>query len=188
MHLFFYISPRQSSQMEITPYQSVKIFGVWDQPRRFLAWEDIKEKCFTWRYLRVEIGLSPTELKRIQPDKTEWINRGALTLHILPEMTIFPVNPFEDLKADLGEFWSMKWTPEQMYQMNVTYDQLVSRGMTPDIMRLFGFSLSAWTLLGFTHNHLLNWPEDNCSLVFGMKRAELESVLKDFSDNAKSSS
>lgn len=166
--------------MEISPLQSIQIFGVWDQPRRILTWEDIKEKCLTWKMLRTEYNFSAETLAKLQPDKSEWISRGALTLHVLPEMTMFPINPFTDLGADIGELWSMKFSPEQLHSMGVTYAQMLSRGLTPQIMKLFGFSLSAWVTLGLRAKQINEWPSDYCSMVFGMDKNELINVLSNF--------
>ena len=62
--------------MQIDPYQSVKIFGWWAQPRLTLAWEDVKHAQLSWRSLR-NIGFQPGQLKALQPDKTEWLRRTA---------------------------------------------------------------------------------------------------------------
>ena len=120
--------------MEISPLQSIRFYGLWDQPRRVLVWEDITAKCYSWRRLRQEIGLTPTELMTIQPSPQEWVNRGALQLADLPDMVCFPVNPFTHLNADLAEVWGMRWSSELLSDMKVTYDQLRAKGMNVHVI------------------------------------------------------
>jgi hypothetical protein len=161
--------------MKLTPNQSIRIFGWWDQPREHLSWEDVKSKVLSWRVLRVEHGLSADELQRLQPDKQEWIKRGQLTLTDVGDMRGFPVHPFRDLCADLGEVWSMKWPPETLITMGVTFQELRERGMTDAIMCHFGFPLSAWQRLGLRAEHVT----EGMSTVFGLSCAEVRSILKD---------
>jgi DNA-binding protein Fis len=102
--------------MEISPLQSIQFYGLWDQPRRVLVWEDITAKCYSWRRLREEIGLTPKELQTIQPSPQEWVTRGALQLADLPDMVCFPVNPFTHMHADLAEVWGKRWPAELLSQ------------------------------------------------------------------------
>ena len=79
--------------MELTARESIRFFGMWDQPRTMLAWDDVKSRCCSWKTLRNDFHCSRENLQRMQPDKGEWIKRGALTLHDLVDMSIFPINP-----------------------------------------------------------------------------------------------
>jgi len=65
------------SAVLISAVQSVKIFGFWRQPVLTLSWTDIKQHNLTWRQLRA-LGLEAEMLKRVQPDKAEWIQRGGI--------------------------------------------------------------------------------------------------------------
>ena len=151
--------------MRVTAQQSVQIFGWWDQPRTIVVWDDLKHNNLSWRKLRTEYGFSARDLHTIQPQVREWVARGQLTLHEVCDMSIFPVNPFTDLGADLGEVWSMKWSAEELASMGVTYDQMLVRGITPEIMRCFSFPLSSWMRLGFERRHVLS---ADVASVFGM--------------------
>lgn len=167
--------------LEVSAAQSIAIFGWLDQPRRIVCWDDLTKNNWSWRRLRTELQFTPRELAKIQRDKTAWITRGQLTLHDLPEMTIFPVNPFTDLQADLGEVWSMKWQPSLLVDMGVTFEQLKVRGLSPNIMQHFSFSLSSWFSLGFRATHAEAMSDADTMLVFGMPREELVKVLREFS-------
>ena len=127
--------------MELTPSQSVKIFGWWAQPRLTLAWEDIKTNNLSWRHLR-ELGLQPHQLQRVQPDKMQWIQRGGLHPRDILDMTVFPVNPLTDFRVDLAELWNLQCSPEQLLEMNVTFEQLLERvrqryGVQPHYLAAF---------------------------------------------------
>ena len=90
------------SAVLINAVQSVKIFGFWRQPVLTLSWTDIKQHNLTWRQLRA-LGLEAEMLKRVQPDKAEWIQRGGIQVADLTDMTCFPVNPLTDFGVDLTE-------------------------------------------------------------------------------------
>jgi hypothetical protein len=135
----------------------------------------------SWRRLRTELGFTPEQLCVIQPDKTEWIARGALTLHDLPEMCIFPVNPFVDLNADLAEVWSMKWPADVLADMGVTYEQMQRRGLNPQFMEHLNYSVGGWHLLKMQSRHLDNtWSDQQSMRVFQIGKQELRHILSNF--------
>ena len=166
--------------MEITSLQSVRFFGLWDQPRRVLVWEDITAKCYSWRRLRDEILLSAEELQRIQPSAEEWVHRGALQMRDLPDMTCVPVNPFMHLHADLAEVWSMGWSADVLKNLGVTYDQLRAKGMNVDVMRHFGFTLSQWLNMGMRDSHVESLTEGECQHVLELPRAEVLGIMSSY--------
>jgi hypothetical protein len=170
----------QSCGLEIRPKQSISIFGLWDQPRLVLEWSDITSRNLTWAVLRTQIGLTSKQLMRIQPNPVEWVNRACIKLHDLPDMTCFPVNPFTHLHADLAEVWSMRWTADTLKQFNVTYDQLRARGMTPTVMKHFGFTLSQWMNLGFFEDHVAHMDDASTAGLFDMDRDEVLDIIKNY--------
>lgn len=169
-----------NTDMEISSLQSVRFFGLWDQPRRVLVWEDITAKCYSWRKLRDEIMLSAEELRRIQPSAEEWVNRGALQMRDLPDMTCFPVNPFLHLHADLAEVWSMGWTAETLKSLGVTYDQLRSKGMNVEVMKHFGFTMSQWLNMGMRDSHVSNMTDEECHYVLSLPRDEVLDIISNY--------
>ena len=166
--------------MEISALQSIRFYGLWDQPRRVLVWEDITAKCYSWRRLRQEIGLSPRDLMTIQPSAQEWVNRGALQLADLPDMVCFPVNPFTHLHADLAEVWGMRWSAELLSQMKVTYEQLRAKGMNPHVMLHFDFTLSQWINLAFQTHHAASMTDDQMHQLFQMPKQEIVDIIENF--------
>lgn len=166
--------------LEVSAKQSIAIFGWFDQPRKIVTWDDLTKQNWSWRRLRHELNFTPAELLKIQGDKQAWMTRGSLTLHDLPEMAMFPINPFVDMQADLGEVWSMQWTPALLCDMGVTYEQMRMRGLSAQIMHHFNFSLSSWFSLGFRREHADKFSTEDSLLVFGIPQCELVKILTEF--------
>jgi hypothetical protein len=166
--------------MEISPLQSIHFYGLWDQPRRVLVWEDITAKCYSWRRLREEIGLTPKELQTIQPSPHEWVTRGALQLADLPDMVCFPVNPFTHMHADLAEVWEKRWPAELLSQMKVTYEQLRAKGMNVQVMTHFDFTLSQWINLALHAHHVEAMTDEQVTHLFQMPKLEIVGIIENF--------
>ena len=132
----------------------------------------------TWRILRERYLFTALELHTLQPDKLEWVKRGALTLHDMLDMTVFPLNLISDMHADLAELWSMQWTVEELVRMDVTFSQIKMCGLNHHIMMHFGFPLSAWSKLGFDGPAALAMQNDELLLLFGIDQAEVVSILE----------
>ena len=165
--------------IEISARQSLKLFGLWDQPRSIAEWGDFTKKELSWYTLRNNYGFSAQQLKRIQPKKKEWIMRGQLKLFDLLDMRVFPINPFTDLGADLGEVWSMGWTSKELQDMNVTIDQLLRAGMTPQIMTCFRYPLSTWLDFGLEEKHI---ESEEHAKVFGLGHEECCTIVRDYNN------
>lgn len=165
--------------MQIDPYQSVKIFGWWAQPRLTLAWEDVKHAQLSWRSLR-NLGFQPEQLKTLQPDKTEWLQRGMLQLDDIADMTVFPINPLTDFRADLAELWNLKCSSDALLAMGVTHQQLLAKGMNAQIMYYFDFTLAQWSNLGLRRADVEDMQERECVQIFGVEKTELMHIMDEF--------
>jgi hypothetical protein len=166
--------------VRVTAYQSTCLFGWWKQPILTLSWHDIKTNNFTWRQLRT-LELTADDLKLIQPIVKEWIQRGGIQITDILDMTIFPVNPLTDFGSDLSELWALKCESVQLSRMGITYDQLLDKGITPQIMKAFSLPLSVWVDLGFSEEHAAFFTEDESSLVFNIRKKELLGIIATFS-------
>ena len=142
-----------------------------------LAWEDVKSQCLSRKTLREDFTFSGAKLQQLQPDKGEWIKRGALTLHDMVDMSIFPVNPISDLHADLAEVWSMHWSCDQMRLMGITYAQMKRNGLNAPIMQHFGFSLLSWASLQLDARDVDALHDNDCLTLFGLPKHEVHSIL-----------
>ena len=170
--------------MEITPAQSLSVHGVWQQPRTTVAWEDLRASELSWAQLR-KIGFTAAQLHALQPDAGEWIARGKVQLTDLRDMTVFPVNPFTDFKADLAEVWGMKFTVPELQSMRVTYRQFRDAGMTDEIMYHFGLQLGQWFALGLRSADAAIVPEHKAAVIFGMDKETLLNSLMAFEQKSQ---
>jgi len=169
--------------MQVSARDSIRIFGWWDQPRNVLMWSDCKELGYTWGSLREELQFTPTQLYALQGDKFEWVRRGGLRLLDLPEMSMFPVNPLSDMRADIGELCVMQWRQETLHAMGVTYKQMAVAGMSPRIMSFFRFPLSDWVALGIRSEDVSHWTDQEAYATFGVGLDELQLILQDHSES-----
>jgi hypothetical protein len=168
-----------ASAVALTAAQSVKLFGWWRQPILTLSWNDVKQHAFTWRQMRA-LGLEAGQLRRLQPDKHEWLQRGGIQVSDLLDMTVFPVNPLTDFGVDLTELWALRCSAGQMAGMGITFDHLVAKGITPQIMAAFAMPLSDWSELQFCVQHAETMREDDCQRVFALGRDELLRIVRSF--------
>lgn len=166
--------------MEISSSESIRIFGWWDQPRSVLTWSDIKDKNYSWRFLRDDMRFSAQQLYTLQGDKFEWIHRGGLRLGDLHETTMFPINPLVDMRADIGELCSAQWRVETLADMGVTYKQMVKFGITPRIMTFFRFPLSGWVSLSLGSEDVSHWSDQDATETFGIGVFELKDILTSY--------
>ena len=116
----------------------------------------------------------------MQPDKHEWLQRGGVSIQDLKDMTIFPVNPLLDYAVDLAELWAMGCTVDDMLKMNIEYEQLLQKGITPAIMAAFGLTLSAWADLGFRPEHATCLSNEESNMIFGLQTQEVHQILRDY--------
>jgi hypothetical protein len=161
----------------VNPRQSLAIFGMWDQPRQVLEWQDVTARNLTWRTLRDTMKFDPESLRKLQPDPNEWVARASITLQDLPDMTCFPVHPFMHLRADLAEVWSMRWSADTLKQLNVTYEQLRAKGMNVQVMQHFNFTLGQWMSLGLNSTHVTAMDEDCVRRCFDMPKDEVIEIV-----------
>lgn len=164
--------------IQVSAQQSVQIFGWWDQPRHVVVWDDLKKLTKSWHQLRNEFKFTADQLHKIQPDKKEWIQRGALTLHDLPEMTLFPINPFTDLGADIAEVWSMHWSVDLLACMGVSFLNMRQRGLSAQLMHHFQIPLSGWLKLRLNEKDIQNMTDDEIDFVFQIDRHEIVDIIK----------
>ena len=174
------MAKRKAGGILVNARQSIAIFGLWDQPRQVLEWQDITSRNLTWRTLRDSIGLEAEQLKRMQPDPVEWVHRASITLQDLPDMVCFPVNPFVHLHADLAEVWSMRWSADTLKQFNVTYEQLRDKGMNAHVMQHFNFTLGQWMGLGLRQQHVQTMDGEVVMRCFDMQKDEVVEITTNY--------
>lgn len=104
-------------------------------------------------------------------------------------MLIFPVNPLLDFKVDMAELWRMMnntdCSPDDLVEMGVTFEQLLKRGITPEIMFHFGMTLCEWQALGLLASHVEDMQENECKKVFQLDKRETCQILKTLCGNSQ---
>ena len=99
-------------------------------------------------------------------------------------MTVFPVNPLTDFGVDLAELWQLRCSGQQLASMGVTFDHLLAKGISPQIMGAFCMPLSEWSDVHFSEEHALNMQDSECQLVFGLGKQELQRILRSFASES----
>lgn len=61
--------------------------------------------------------------------------------------------------------------------MGITYDHLIDKGITPQIMAAFNMPLSLWVELGFSEQHTVLFSDAESMMVFALSKAELRNIV-----------
>jgi len=112
-----------------------------------LIWADVLRLGLSFDQLIGE-GLRVSDLVCMQPDPMQWIKCAGAGLAHARMMTIWPVNPFTHLGADLGDVLAQRFSADELKRMSVSHGQLVRNGMTEKIEPMFRFDAREWALLG----------------------------------------
>jgi len=166
-----------SISIPLDSYQAVMIHG-WARPSSILNWRHVLQNPrLDWEYLR-SLGISPEELRTIQPDPEAWVKNCNVRLYLLPDMACFPVHPIKHLHADIGEIWQMRWPSNLLETMGVRYSELVDIGLTKEIMARWAFPISRWHALGLRSEDLEDWNCTDCARAFYLNKQQTMAELK----------
>jgi len=162
----------------LTAGQGVLVHG-WIRAREYMTWGDIlNNEKLTFNYLTQQVGLTEFMLHNLQPDLQSWIKHNKATMQDCPYMRLWDAHPINDFKCDLADLIRMKWQPDVYKSMGIYYDSLLTLGLTPETMTLFGFTLMSWIHLGFNRAHCEPIPETIAYRLFGIPKLQLLSYLK----------
>ena len=102
-------------------------------------------------------------------------------------MVVFPVNPLTDFGVDLAELWQLRCSTQTLVSMGITFDHLIGKGITPQIMAAFALPLSGsyWTELGFGLQHAEVMHPEESKLVFDIEKPEFIRMLCTFQPQIK---
>ena len=166
-------------RLKLTPGQSCYLHG-WLNPRPHLAWTHIRANPrFTLQHL-LSAGVDLDDLHRLQPDVSEWIKAGRVTMADCPLMAeLWGAHPVKDFRADLGDVAGFRWSVDSMIKMGLTYRDLVELGLTPASMILFTHvTLHGWSQLGYTRADAAQVSEAVLVALFCMPKQEVLRSLK----------
>jgi len=68
--------------------------------------------------------------------------------------------------------------------MGITFEQLLAKGISPQIMAAFAMPLSDWSDLQFSAQHAEAMSTDDALRVFALPKSELVRILKSFAPSS----
>jgi hypothetical protein len=165
--------------IKLTPGQAVTIFSWW-KPREILRWQDVIDNDHITYDSLLSCGLQNKQLHSLQPNISEWARYGQVSLtHASKMVPLWNIDPIADLKVDLGDILFAKLGSETLKSMGITYQRLCDIGMSPDTMRMFGFTMYGWINLGLTRSNVERMTDLQVLAVFAMSKS---TALQCFSD------
>ena len=166
-------------RLKLTPGQSCYLHG-WLSPKPTLSWPDIRcNPKLTLQHL-LSAGLDLDDLHHLQPEVSEWIRAGRVTIADCPLMAdLWGAHPVRDFRADLGDVAGFKWSADVMLRVGLNYAELVELGLTAASMVVFThITLYGWSQLGMTRADAEKIPEPALVALFGMPKQEVLRSLK----------
>lgn len=88
--------------------------------------------------------MTQAQLKTLQPDLQQWIEKKHVSLKDVANMTEWqpePLHPIKHFNANLLDLLENRYPPDLLIRLGIDYSTLANMHMTPEIMRLFKFSL-----------------------------------------------
>jgi len=166
-------------RLKLTPGQSCFLHG-WLSPKPTLCWADIRKNPALSLQTLLSAGLDIDDLYHVQPDVSEWVKAGRVTLADCPDMAAqWGAHPVRDFKADLGDVAGHKWPVDTMLRAGLNYRELVELGLTPASMVVFTHvTLHGWAQLGMTRADAALVPEPVLVGLFGIPKQEVLRSLK----------
>ena len=165
-------------RIPLTPGQAVSVHG-WLAARQWLTWGDVlASDTLTFKSL-LSFRLSEAQLHNLQPDIHAWIRNHKVQLEDAPSLLLWSTQPVKEMKADLADVVSARWTAEQMTRIGLTYHDLVALGLTAENMILFNhITLMGWAQLGLRREHADKIQPPILYRLFGMSKNDVVACLK----------
>ena len=166
-------------RLKLTPGQSCYLHG-WLNPKQTLCWADIRKNQALSLQNLLSTGLDLDDLHKLQPDVSEWVKAGRVTIADCPLMAdLWGAHPVRHFNADLGDVAGFRWSAETMLRAGLTYAELVDLGLTPQSMVVFThITLCGWAQLGMTRADAAKIPEATLVSLFGLAKQEVLRSLK----------
>ena len=164
----------RGTKIPLTPGQAVTLHG-WLRPRENLSWTDVlANSSWTMEYLTETVKIPKELLHRLQPDILAWIKAGRVKMEQGGSfLTVWAAHPTKDLKADLADVISFRWSAKAMRNSGMTYSDLMEVGMTYETMSLFPYTLFEWGTLGFSKTDAEAVPAHVLGRLFRMTKPDV---------------
>jgi hypothetical protein len=72
----------------------------------------------------------------------------------------------------------MHWPHDVLTRIGVDYEELLTLGLTPETMNLFGYTLMMWSSIGFRRAHAEAIPVNTLFRMFGMAKQDVLASLR----------
>ena len=164
-------------RISLTPGQAVTIHG-WMRARQALTWGDVLGASGLTFQTLLSYNLQEQDLYVLQPDLQAWVRASKATLADCPKMRQWDAHPIRDFKADLADLVGMHWPHDVLPRIGVDYDELLTLGLTPETMNLFGYTLMMWSSIGFRRAHAEAIPVNTLFRMFGMAKQDVLASLR----------
>lgn len=163
------MDPRPSG-IQLTPTQSVSLHG-WLKPRKVLTWADVVENEGITVQKMTAFKINQAQMKLLQPDIHEWINRKGVGYAEVPYMFEFPLHPISHLHGDLSTLLEYRYGARLLKRLGLGYQEMRCIGMNAAWMKMFRFSIQEWITLGLTTADVrADMSEEDTLEVFGKTR------------------
>lgn len=151
--------------IQLTPGQTIKVHGLFPQSY-VLTWEHICERKLSVSFLYNHVRIDKHGLYRLQSDAHAWVEQGLCCIDDCDALSLLPLNPLEHLKVPLDKL--IGFPVQRLLDYGVTYSNMLSAGMTPNVMMLFHFSLADWESIGMHEDLVYSLTQVQCKYLFGM--------------------
>lgn len=161
-----------SGVVNLLPSQSIGLYG-WRSPLRIINWKIIAERTdLTFRKL-YSFGLNEKQLLLVQSDKHMWINTGKIQLCDIGLVPSWKIHATKDMnpKASIVDIAQLNLSAEFLHHTGVTFSDLVSAGLTLNMMLILKFDLTAWVHLGLYRGFLKDLTDVQSISLFEMPKS-----------------
>jgi hypothetical protein len=173
-----------SAVINLRPSQSVGLYG-WESPLRVINWKVIADRPdLTFRKL-YSFGLDERQLFAVQPDKHIWINTKKIILSdvgLVPSWMINITRDFNDVRptpVDIVDIARQNLSAEFLQYTGVTFKDLVSVGLTLNMMLIMKYDITAWIHLGLYQDFLKDLTDIPSIALFDMSKEYVMLCVKE---------
>lgn len=163
--------PVRPTVLVLTPLQSVTLHG-WLSPKRTLTWGDVvANDRITPKRLLVDAGIPPDDIRRLQPDVYEWIEKKYVSYEDVPYMAMFPLDPLEHLHGDVSTLVTHRYPCWLLRDIGINYRRLRDRHhMDARWMAMLGLSIQASCAQPTQNTCVVAWISDTVPTLFRMEK------------------
>lgn len=175
-----------SDVIDLLPSQAVHLYG-WRKPLRIINWKTVSERPdLTFRKL-FSIGLDEKQLSTLQPDKHVWISTKKIVIGDVGLVPSWKINVANDLipKATIVDIAQQNLSAEYLLHTGVTFTDLVSAGLTLNMMLILKFNLTSWVHLGLNQEFLKDLTDIQSVSLFEMPKSYVMLCVKEAAKTAE---